>query len=260
MGWRFVYLLDDDVPAELPVEMNAFKTQQCRWAKGMVQVGLKLLPRVWRHPQLPWSRKMELVFRLMGNISAPLVIVLCLLYLPTMIVRFHQGFFQLFLLDVPLLIFGTFSMMAFYGSAVLYLYPKEKWRMLILPFVVATGIGMVLSITRAVIEGLLRIQTSFVRTPKYNVKKRSDNWLKVGIRYRRKKGVTPLIELAFACYFAFTIYYAFRSHIYGAIPFLMLFFFGYSYMAMTSLFQGMARKIVNVLRWFVNPAGSSESL
>jgi len=248
MGWRFVYLLDDDVPAELPVEMNAFKAQQCRWAKGMVQVGLKLLPRVWGHPKLPWSRKMELVFRLMGNVSAPLVIILCLLYLPTMIVRFHQGFFQLFLLDAPLLLFGTFSMMAFYGSAVLYLYPKEKWRMLILPFVVATGIGMVISNTRAVIEGLLRIQSSFVRTPKYNVKRRSDNWLKVGTRYRRKKGVTPLLELAFACYFAFIIYYAFRSHIFGAIPFLMLFFFGYSYMAVTSLFQGMARKIVNAFR------------
>ncbi|MCI0664717.1 MAG: hypothetical protein L0220_26950 [Acidobacteria bacterium] len=96
-------------------------------------------------------------------------------------------------------------MMAFYGSAILYLYPKEKWRFLILPFVVATGIGMVFSITRAVIEGLLRIQSSFVRTPKYNVRRRSDNWLKVGTGYRRKKGVTPLFELAFACYFAFTV-------------------------------------------------------
>jgi hypothetical protein len=54
--------------------------------------------------------------------------------------------------------------------------------------------------------------------------------------------------LAFACYFAFTIYYALRSHIYGSIPFLLLFFFGYGYMAVTSLFQGVARKMVNALR------------
>src|SRR5262249_62294288 len=47
---------------------------------------------------------------------------------------------------------------------------------------------------------------------------------------------------------AFTIYYAFRTHIYGTIPFLMLFFFGYGYMFMTSLFQGVTRKIVNVFR------------
>ena len=248
MGWRFVYLLDDDVPAELPVEMNAFKAQQRRWAKGMVQVGLKLLPRIWRNPQLPRGRKMELVFRLMGNLSAPLIIVLSLLNLPTMIVRYHQGFFHLFLLDLPLLLFGTFSMMAFYGSAILYLYPKEKRRMLILPLVVAAGIGLVLSNTRAVIEGLLRIQSSFVRTPKYNVEKSRDNWLKAGTSYRRKKGLMPLLELAFAGYFAFTIYYAFLSHIYGTIPFLMLFFFGYGYMAVTSLFQGVTRKIVNAFR------------
>jgi cellulose synthase/poly-beta-1,6-N-acetylglucosamine synthase-like glycosyltransferase len=248
MGWRFIYLLDDDVPAELPVEMNAFKVQQRRWAKGMVQVGLKLLPRVWGHPQLPWGRKMELVFRLMGNLSAPLIIALSLLNLPTMIARYHQGLFQLFLLDVPLLLFGTFSVMAFYGSAILYLYPNEKRRMLFLPFVVAIGIGLVLSNTRAVIEGFLRVQSSFVRTPKYNVKKKGDNWLKVGTGYRRKKGMTPLLELAFAGYFAFTIYYAIRTHIYGTIPFLMLFFFGYSYMAVTSLFQGIARKMVNAFR------------
>ena len=49
MGWKFVYLLDDDVPAELPVEVNAFKAQQRRWAKGLVQVGLKLMPRIWSH-------------------------------------------------------------------------------------------------------------------------------------------------------------------------------------------------------------------
>ncbi|MBO0719760.1 MAG: glycosyltransferase [Blastocatellia bacterium] len=248
MGWRFIYLLDDDVPAELPVEMNAFKAQQRRWAKGMVQVGMKLLPRVWRHPRLPWSRKMELVFRMMGNLSAPLIVVLSLLHLPTMIARFHQGFFQLLLLDVPLLIFGTFSVMAFYGSAILYLYPREKRHLLYVPLVLAAGIGLVLSNTRAVIEGFLRIKSGFVRTPKYNVKKKSDNWLKAGTSYRRKRGLTPWLELAFTCYFAFTIYYAVRTHIYGTIPFLSLFFFGYGYMAMTSLFQGLARKMVNSIR------------
>jgi cellulose synthase/poly-beta-1,6-N-acetylglucosamine synthase-like glycosyltransferase len=248
MGWRFIYLLDDDVPAELPVEMNAFKAQQRRWAKGMVQVGLKLLPRIWGRRDLPFGRKMELMFRLMGNLSAPLIIALSLLNLPTMIVRYHQGLFHMFLLDVPLLLFGTFSMMAFYGSAIVYLYPKEKRRMLILPLVVATGIGLVLSNTRAVIEGLLRIRSSFVRTPKYNVEKSGDNWLKVGSGYRRRKGLTPLLELAFACYFAFTIYYAIRTNIFGTIPFLTLFFFGYGYMFVMSLFQGMTRKIVNSFR------------
>ncbi|HVG19443.1 MAG TPA: glycosyltransferase, partial [Blastocatellia bacterium] len=66
MGWRFVYLMDDDVPAELPVEMNAFKSQQKRWAKGVVQVGMKLFGRMWRDPRLARRVKLEQFFRLTG--------------------------------------------------------------------------------------------------------------------------------------------------------------------------------------------------
>jgi hypothetical protein len=34
-----------ECPAELPIEMTAFKTQQARWAKGLIQTGKKILPR-----------------------------------------------------------------------------------------------------------------------------------------------------------------------------------------------------------------------
>src|SRR5207247_6736386 len=117
MGWKFVYLLNDDVPAELPVEINAFKTQQRRWAKGLVQVGIKLLPRMWRNPHLPFRVKLEMFFRLTGNIAAPLMIVLCLLQLPVLIVRYNQGFFHLIVFDVPLLLFSTISVVLFYASS-----------------------------------------------------------------------------------------------------------------------------------------------
>ncbi|MGH9802077.1 MAG: cellulose synthase family protein, partial [Blastocatellia bacterium] len=82
MGWKFVYLLDEAVPAELPVEMNAFKAQQRRWAKGLVQVGLKLMPRIWHHPTLTKQQKVELFFRLFGNCAAMLMIVLSILHIP----------------------------------------------------------------------------------------------------------------------------------------------------------------------------------
>jgi cellulose synthase/poly-beta-1,6-N-acetylglucosamine synthase-like glycosyltransferase len=72
MGWKFVYLLDEESPAEIPVEINAFKAQQRRWAKGVMQVGLKLYPRIWLAP-LPLRVKLEMFFRLTGNISYPLM-------------------------------------------------------------------------------------------------------------------------------------------------------------------------------------------
>ncbi|HYJ47593.1 MAG TPA: glycosyltransferase, partial [Pyrinomonadaceae bacterium] len=63
MGWRFVYLLDEDAPSEIPVEINAFKAQQRRWAKGVTEVALKLYPRILRSP-LPARVKLEMFFRL----------------------------------------------------------------------------------------------------------------------------------------------------------------------------------------------------
>jgi cellulose synthase/poly-beta-1,6-N-acetylglucosamine synthase-like glycosyltransferase len=248
MGWRFVYLLDEDAPAELPVEMNAFKAQQRRWAKGLVQVGLKLMPRLWKHPQLTFQQKVELFFRLFGNCAAMLLIVLSVLHIPVLIVRFSQGLFHMLLLDAPLMIFATFSVVSFYGTAIHYRYPNEKWRLWLIPLAMGMGIGLVFSNTRAVLEALFRVRSGFVRTPKYNVESRRDNWLRAAMKYRRKRGLLPYIELAFALYFVFAVYYAIRSNIYATIPFLLIFLLGYGYMAVMSLFQGGLRKALQSFR------------
>ena len=248
MGWRFVYLVDDDVPAELPVDINAFKAQQRRWAKGLVQVGLKLMPRIWHHPSLSRQQKVELFFRLFGNCAALFLIVLSMLHVPILIVRFNQGLFHMFLLDVPLMIFATISVVSFYGTAISYRYPHEWRRFWLIPLAMAVGIGMVLSNTRAVLEALLGIKSGFVRTPKYRMENSSDNWLQVAVKYRRRKGWLPVLELGFACYFLFAVYYAYRSHIYATIPFLMIFLVGYGYIGTMSMFQGQARKVLNLLK------------
>jgi cellulose synthase/poly-beta-1,6-N-acetylglucosamine synthase-like glycosyltransferase len=251
MGWRYVYLLDEDVPAELPVEVNAFKAQQRRWAKGLVQVGLKLFPRIWKHPQLTLQQKLELFFRLNGNFAAPLVILLSLLHIPVLITRFNQGFFHMLLLDGPLMILSTISVAAFYGASITYVTPgrKERWkRYALIPFAMGAGIGLVFSNTRAVIEAVFRVKSSFVRTPKYAVKKTSDNWLQVARTYRRKQGLLPFLELSFALYFVAAVAYAVRSHIYGTIPFLLIFLVGYGYVGLMSLFQSPARVLLQKLR------------
>lgn len=248
MGWRFVYLLDEDVPAELPVEMNAFKAQQRRWAKGLVQVGHKLMPRVWKNPQLTLQQKLELTLRLYGNCAAPLMILLSVLHIPVLIVRFNQGLFHMLLLDVPLMLFATFSVISFYGTTILFRYPNEKRRLWMIPLIMGMGIGLVFSNTRAVLEGLLGIKSSFVRTPKYRVENSRDNWLQHARLYGRKHGLLPLMELAFALYFVGAVAYAIRSHIYATIPFLMIFLLGYGYMAMMSLFQGPARRVLQAFR------------
>jgi cellulose synthase/poly-beta-1,6-N-acetylglucosamine synthase-like glycosyltransferase len=237
MGWRFVYLLDEDVPAELPVEMNAFKSQQRRWAKGLVQVGLKMLGRIWRDPRLPMRTKLEQFFRLTGNLAAPLVIVLAIINFPILIVRYNQGLFHLFVLDVPILTFSTLSVFAFYIVPQWHVDPKG-WRRSLkyMPFVMSMGIALTFSNARAVLEALFGVKTGFVRTPKYGIERTGDNtWVKK--RYVPRRFVLPVLEIVFALYFVFTIWYALSSRILGTIPFLLIYFFGYAYAALMSIVQ-----------------------
>ncbi|HWS87210.1 MAG TPA: glycosyltransferase [Pyrinomonadaceae bacterium] len=236
MGWRFVYLLDEDAPSEVPVEINAFKAQQRRWAKGVTEVALKLYPRILRS-KLPARVKLEMFFRLTGNVSYPLMILTSLLQFPLLLVRYNQGFQHLLLLDLPLLFFSTASVVLFYGTAIWYLDgPKSRKRLLHLPLVMGLGIGLAFSNARAVLEALLRIKTEFVRTPKYRVEGVTDaTWKRK--KYRRGRGWLPAFELSFALYFLLAIWYAARMGMWGTIPFLSLFCFGYGYMGVMSLLQ-----------------------
>lgn len=228
MGWHFVYLADDDVPAELPVEMNAFKSQQRRWAKGVVQVGIKLFRRMWHDPRLPVRVKLEQFFRLTGNLAAPLVIALALINLPILIVRYNQGLFHLFALDVPILTFSTVSVIVYYLVTQRYLHP-DTWKKSIkyIPFVMSMGIALTFSNARAVLEALLGIKSGFVRTPKYRIEKTGDSWAPKS--YVKRRLTFPILELLFAIYFAFTIWYAIDSNTFGTIPFLLIYFCGYAY-------------------------------
>jgi cellulose synthase/poly-beta-1,6-N-acetylglucosamine synthase-like glycosyltransferase len=236
MGWRFVYLLDEDAPAEVPVEINAFKAQQRRWAKGVTEVGLKLYPRIWRAP-LPLRVRLEMFFRLTGNISYPLMIVTSFLQFPLLLVRYNQGLYHLMLLDLPLLFFSTLSVVLFYGSAIWYLdRPKARRRLLHLPLVMGLGIGLAFSNARAVLEALFGIKTEFVRTPKYKVEGEHDETWKRK-KYKRSRGWLPLFELGSSIYFLLAISYAARMAMWGTIPFLSLFCFGYGYMGVMSLLQ-----------------------
>jgi cellulose synthase/poly-beta-1,6-N-acetylglucosamine synthase-like glycosyltransferase len=237
MGWKFVYLLDEDAPAEIPVEINAFKAQQRRWAKGVMQVGLKLYPRIWR-ARLPLRVRLEMFFRLTGNISYPLMIVASFLQFPLLLVRYNQPFYHLMVLDLPLLFFSSISVFLFYGTAVWYLDKRRTPRMLQLPLVMGLGIGLAFSNARAVLEALFGIKSEFVRTPKYQVEKTSDETWKRK-KYKRKHGWLPLLELSFSLYFLLAILYAIRLRMWGTVPFLLLFFFGFGYMGVMSFVQSL---------------------
>jgi cellulose synthase/poly-beta-1,6-N-acetylglucosamine synthase-like glycosyltransferase len=235
-GWQFKYVQDIECPAELPIEMTAFKTQQARWAKGLIQTGKKVLPIVFRS-DVPWRVKVEAWYHLSANLSYPLMIVLSTLLMPAMIIRSFGGWFQMLVIDLPLFLASTFSISSFYLVSQKELLPKRWPRtFLYLPFLMSLGIGLTLTNTRAVLEALFGIKSSFKRTPKYNVLSKKDKAM--AKKYRRRLGLVPWLELLVGCYFAMMCWYAFSSGNYWTIPFLLLFVLGYWCTGLMSLLQG----------------------
>jgi hypothetical protein len=117
------------------------------------------------------------------------------------------------------------------------LFPGKWFRaILYLPFLMALGIGLTVTNTRAVLEALMGKQSAFARTPKYRVESKKDK-VRAG-NYRKRLGWVPWIELLIGCYFAVTVYYAVDNENYITVPFLLLFVLGYWYTGLMSLLQG----------------------
>jgi cellulose synthase/poly-beta-1,6-N-acetylglucosamine synthase-like glycosyltransferase len=234
IGWRFVFLPDLVSPAEVPVEMISFKSQQHRWAKGSIQTCLKLLPRILRSNQ-PFAIKAEAFFHLSANFNYLLMSLLSVLMFPAMWVRYNMGWTEMLLIDVPLFAAATLSVCNFYIVSQRELYPDWRSRLKYLPFLMSIGIGLCVNNTRAVLEAMFGKQSDFARTPKYGIEREGDEW--VGKKYHQSVGVQPIIELALGLYFTGTVFYALINQIYGTLPFLMLFQIGFLYTGLLSILQ-----------------------
>jgi len=236
-GWKFVFLPDLVSPAELPVEMNSFKSQQHRWAKGSIQTCRKVLPQILAS-DLPFKVKAEAFFHLTANFNYLLMVVLSVLMFPAMYVRYSMGWTEALLIDLPLFAAATFSVANFYTVCQRELYPDWVSRVRYLPVVMAVGIGLAVNNTRAVLEAIFRKETEFTRTPKYGIERNGDEWQTK--KYHTSMLVQPLIEVTLGLYFTGTVFYALANGIYGTVPFLMLFQGGFLYVGCTSLMQQLA--------------------
>ena len=240
-GWKFIFLPDLVAPAEVPVEMNSFKSQQHRWAKGSIQTCRKLLPQILR-ADLPLGVKAEAFFHLTANFNYPLMCVLSMLLGPSMAIRYNMGWYEMLIIDVPLFFAATASVANFYMVCQRELHTDWVTRLKYLPFLMSVGIGLTVNNTRAVFEALFNHQTEFSRTPKYRIEGRADEW--IGKKYRQSFVVQPMIELGLGLYFTATVFYALANGIYGTVPFLVLFQIGFLYTGLLSIIQQFADESV----------------
>jgi cellulose synthase/poly-beta-1,6-N-acetylglucosamine synthase-like glycosyltransferase len=236
-GWRFVFLRDLTAPSEIPVEMNAFRTQQHRWAKGSIQAALKLLPRILKS-DLPREIKYEAFHHLTSNFAYLLMVVLAVLMPLATIIRIHQGWYEALFLDLPIFVSATFSVCYFYWVSQREI-GRNPWEIIrLIPAVLALGIGVSINNAKAVVEAILGHQTPFVRTPKYAISASGESWRSK--LYISRTVVLPLVEFALGAWFSFAIIFVLINQHKSlfSVPFLLLFQCGFFYVAALSLLQG----------------------
>jgi cellulose synthase/poly-beta-1,6-N-acetylglucosamine synthase-like glycosyltransferase len=234
-GWRFLFLTDIVTPAELPVEMNAFKIQQHRWAKGSIQTCKKVLPMLWRSTA-PLKVKLEGTIHLTSNFGHILLLMLCFMLHPAAAVETNavtggNQWTKLLLVDLPLFLSASLSITAFYFCAQMELHRQWWKRLAYLPALMAMGVGLSINNARAVLEGVFNYRSEFVRTPKWGVTGQK----RVGGGYRTLLGLVPYLELAFGLYFTHLLALAIAGEQWMMIPFVMIFQCGFLYVALMSL-------------------------
>lgn len=240
-GWKFKFLRDVTSPAELPAEINALKSQQFRWTKGAIETARKLLPMVWKS-NIPFRIKFHSTFHLTNNIVFPFIILASILNVPLTFIKHGGGFDAYF--D-----FMSVFVLAFIGSFLFYLYSQKDiytdWRkrIMLFPVFMAGSMGFAVNNSKAVLEGLFKRKSEFVRTPKYGIEGRKQQW-------NDKKYVpvkfswTVLIEIGLALYCFFGVLSSLYYMEIAAVPFQLLFTAGYGFVALLSVQQALeARRI-----------------
>lgn len=237
-GWKFVFLKDFTSPAELPSEMSALKSQQFRWTKGAIETAKKILPVLWKSKE-PLRVKLQSTFHLTNNLVFPFILLAAILNVPLVFIK-NSGSYELYFA------FMSIFVLAFISTFLFYLYSQKDvhadWRkkIVLFPLFMAGSMGLAVNNSRAVFEGLLNRKSEFVRTPKFNFIDEKDSMM--GKKYFNSKlGFSVIIE----CIMAIYCFIGVASSIYfleiAALPFQLLFFTGFSFVAITSIKHALTK-------------------
>jgi cellulose synthase/poly-beta-1,6-N-acetylglucosamine synthase-like glycosyltransferase len=233
-GWKFRFLTSCVAPAELPREVNAFKSQQYRWTRGAVEVLRKLGPR-FLASNLPWRIKTEFLFHLTSHLVFPGLVLLAVLAYPALSIRLESSLWKLLLLDLPLYLLGIFSVNLFYVWGQWALYPGKWARVFRIPGLLFLGTGLAVSNSLAVWEGYRGKGSEFIRTPKTGDQGTGP--------YRAAKSWSASLEIVLAGYLSVCILHAIRMGRWASLPFLFIFALGFG--------------VIGVCSWLEQSSGSS---
>ena len=231
-GWKCVFLPDIVVDAELPAQMNAAKRQQFRWAKGSIQCATKLLLDISVQRKISVETKIQAFIQLTRHIVYPLILIQ-FLAMPILL----AGQVNLYVVSfLPAITFATYLAMGpgAYVLIIRNMYGKTwKSKAKLLPALLVYNAGMSVNNTVAVFDALFGRKNEFLRTPKYGIINKDDDWK--GKAYNLPFTQTTLLELFFGVYGTLAIFISIFSNNPVFVPIIAIQTIGFFYIAYMGL-------------------------
>ncbi len=231
-GWKCVFLPDIVIDAELPAQMNAAKRQQFRWAKGSIQCATKLLFDIAIKRKVAIEAKIQAFIQLTRHIVFPLMLIQ-FLALPILL----AGNVNLYVVSfLPAITIATYLAMG-PGAYILIMqsmYGKSwKSKVKLMPALLIYNAGMSVNNTVAVFDAVLGKKNEFLRTPKYGIVTKDDDWRDKA--YNLPFTQTTLLEIFFGVYGIMGIFISVFSNNPIFVPIIALQTIGFFYIAYMSL-------------------------
>lgn len=233
-GWKFEYVERVCTPAELPVELNAFRSQQHRWTKGAIETSKKMVKEIWK-ADLGAKKKIFATLHLMNSYVFIFVFLTSILSLPVLFVKNQSSFISpIYFQLMSVFLIGFVIMTLFYIIASkskkegLYTFAK------LFPMFLSVSMALSFHNSIAVLEGLFGFKSDFIRTPKFNITKLKETF-KTNIYVQHQLPKVFFIELFLSFYFLSGLALAIYFQDFGLFPFHLMLFIGFSILNFYSL-------------------------
>jgi cellulose synthase/poly-beta-1,6-N-acetylglucosamine synthase-like glycosyltransferase len=243
-GWKCIFDEDLVANAELPVQMNAAKRQQFRWAKGSIQVAKKLLIILMSQRKLPIDTKIQIFIQLTKHIINPLFLIQFLIF-PILLVMNYQIYDTAWAPALGIIIYLLIGP-ATYLIMIRKIW-RENWRTKAIHylFMIFYASGISINNSVAIFDALVGKRNEFLRTPKFGIMENNQEW-------RNNKYVLPftkttLLEIFFGAYGCFTIALSLVTGNPIFVPLIALQTIGFIYVTYLSIVQSRNNKNKNSL-------------
>ena len=233
-GWEFKYLENVETPAELPITIQAARSQQFRWNKGAAENFQKNYLKVLKNNNVSFGTRVHSFFHLLNSSFFLVVLLMGIISIPVLFLLDDPAYSILF---TAMTVFLTSPVIFFVTYYAAYREINKSDRFSLVKFIgvfftfFSIAMGLSLHNSIAILEGHFGKRSEFIRTPKFNLSGKPEATVRVPV----KIDFQLILEILLMLLFAFGIFSAFRTETYSLLPFHLMMFFGFTYVVLTSL-------------------------